>query len=365
VAQSHQTRIVAVNQVGANDDLIFDGRSAVIDADGSVRHAMRGWQAAVETVSLEEPIKPAAAKQLLRAYEPMRELYHGLVLGIHDYWVKTGNQDALIGLSGGIDSALTATLAVAALGASHVQGVIMPSQYSSPGSLTDSLALATNLGMPSPLELPIEKPHQALQDELNAVIGKIGSLTDENLQARIRGVLLMALANDRNALVLVTGNKSELAVGYSTIYGDMCGAVAVLGDVLKTVVYELARWINTQHEELGFSCPPIPEASITKLPSAELRPDQTDQDSLPPYEVLDEIITGHVDLELTVDEIARSGHIEPSLVEQYTQVIDRVQYKRDQAAIILKVTGRAFGRGRPMPVVMKSTFETRRSAESH
>ncbi len=365
VAQQYKIPVVAVNQVGANDDLIFDGRSAAIDADGTVRHAMCGWQSAVETISFVEPIDGAATVDCERAHEPMRELFHGLVLGVHDYWSKTGNQDAVIGLSGGIDSALTATLAVAALGPQHVQGVMMPSEYSSEGSLTDALALANNLGMPTPLELPIEKPHRSLQAELTAVIGQVKPLTDENLQARVRGVLLMALANDRNALLLATGNKSELAVGYSTIYGDMCGAVAVLGDVLKTVVYELSKWINQHYEELGFNGQPIPEQSITKPPSAELRPNQKDQDSLPPYEVLDQIITGHVDLELTAQEIAQHADLDQDLVEQYVQAIDRAQYKRDQAAVILKVTGRAFGRGRPMPIVMKSTLGIRRPATSH
>jgi NAD+ synthetase len=345
-ARGHGVPIVSVNQVGAHDDLVFDGRSLLVGGDGAIRVILPGFETAVETVELDTaPVADFAPPKELH------DLYRALVLGIRDYCGKTGHRDVLVGLSGGIDSALTATRAAAALGPEHVPGVIMPSRYSSPGSIDDARALGERLGLPECERLDIESAHRTLRDTL----GDVEGLTDENLQARVRGILLMARSNASGALLLATSNKSELAMGYATLYGDMCGALAVLGDVLKTQVYALARWINEHPDLAGFDRAPIPEPSITKPPSAELRPDQTDQDSLPPYDVLDQIVRRHVQLEQSADRIIAETGLDPALVQDIVVRIDRAEYKRFQSAIIPKVTQRAFGRGRPMPLVMRQT----------
>jgi len=341
--------IAVVNQVGANDDLIFDGRSLLVSAAGEVLAALPGWESAVVTVDLG-----AAGPRAEPAIIAQRELFDALVLGVRDYCRKTGHREVLIGLSGGIDSALTAAIAAAALGPEHVIGVTMPSRYSSAGSVADSKALAANLGLARCEEIGIEAAHAGMQHMLEPVLGGApAGLPDENIQSRLRGVILMACSNAGGALVLATGNKSELAVGYATLYGDMCGALAVLGDVVKTNIYDLARWINEHHAACGFTVPPIPESTITKPPSAELRPNQTDQDSLPPYDILDEIIDRYIDREQSVDHIIEATGFDRPTVESFTGLIDRSQYKREQAAMVLKVTQRAFGRGRPFPVVMQ------------
>ncbi len=355
-ATRYRLPIVAVQQVGGNDDLIFDGRSVAVDAAGSPVAVLPGWTSAVETIELVEPgmaPAPGLPADVGLEVEPLSEVFHALVLGIRDYCAKTGHERVAIGLSGGIDSSVVACLAVAALGAANVAGVMMPSRYSSAASVEDASELAANLGMPPCLTVSIEALHTLVHETLAEPLGDAGGVTDENIQARIRSVLLMAISNSTGGLVLVPSNKSELATGYSTIYGDMSGALLVLGDVLKTSVYALAEWINACHLECGFPSPPIPERSITKAPSAELRPNQTDQDTLPPYEVLDQIVAGYIERELSVRQIVEETDIDPDIVAAMTRMIDLAQHKRDQAAPVLKVTSRAFGRGRTMPIAMR------------
>lgn len=349
--------IVAVNQVGGNDDLVFDGRSFAIGVDGSVLAVLSGWKPETRTLDLRRGACGGTVALPPRTDDTrLGDLFQALVLGVRDYCRKTGHTDGLVGLSGGIDSALTATIAVAALGAEHVHGVMMPSRHSSPGSITDARALATALGMRDPEEIGIDAAHGALGSALVDADGVAPeNLADENIQSRLRGLILMARSNAGGALVLATSNKSELAVGYSTIYGDMCGAMAVLGDVLKTRVYQLSQWINRNHAACGFGAPPIPEASITKPPSAELRPDQTDQDSLPPYDVLDAIIERYVEHDEAIDRIIAQTGLDADLVREMAALIDSAEYKRQQAAVIFKVSQRAFGRGRPMPIVIRQT----------
>ncbi len=343
--------IVAVNQVGGQDDLVFDGRSIVIDAAGRLVHVSSGWCESVDIIDIEDLPGPVSLD-----VDPMAELFDALVLGLGDYVRKTGHSDVLLGLSGGIDSALTAVIAARALGPQYVHGWLMPSKYSSPGSLDDAHALAHNLAMANVETVPIETMHDAGRAALRDVLGdRMEGLTDENLQARLRGLLLMAGSNASGALLLATGNKSELAVGYSTIYGDMCGAVSVVGDLVKTRVYELSRWINENHTRIGFDVPPIPEASITKPPSAELRPNQRDEDTLMPYDQLDQIIIGLVDREQSAERVSIETGIDVDVVRRFAGMIDRTQYKRDQASVILKVSPRTFGRGRVMPIVMRQT----------
>jgi NAD+ synthase (glutamine-hydrolysing) len=351
-AARHNLPIAVVNQVGGNDDLIFDGRSLVMRPDGAILSSPRGWVPAVEVIDLEAEAAGDAWPQIA----PERELFDALVLGVRDYCHKTGHQHVLIGLSGGIDSALTAVIAAAALGPANVRGVTMPSRHSSPGSVADSRALAENLQLGACEQVNIDAAYEGMRQMLSPLLAeRLEGLPDENIQARLRGVILMAFSNATGALVLATGNKSELSVGYATLYGDMCGALAVLGDVVKTKVYTLARWVNDNHAACGFARAPIPDSTLTKPPSAELRPDQTDQDSLPPYDILDQIIDRYVDREESVEHIIEVTAFDRQTVEHFARLIDRSQYKREQAALVLKVTQRAFGRGRPMPVVMRST----------
>ena len=237
--------------------------------------------------------------------------------------------------------------------AKNVTGVMMPSRHSSVGSVEDAAELAAGLGLARTETIPIESLHQGVLDAVAGALGDAGGVVDENIQARVRGVLLMTFANAVDALVLVPSNKSEAATGYSTIYGDTCGALAVLGDVLKTRVYELAEWINAHADLCGFAGPPIPRRSIVKAPSAELRPNQTDQDTLPPYPVLDAIVERYIEREQSTAQIIEATDLDPQLVGDVTAMIDRAQHKREQMAPVLKVSPRAFGRGRPMPIAMK------------
>ena len=351
-ARSLSAPIVAVHQVGANDDLIFDGHSVAVAGDGSVIEVLPGWEPFVRTIELGPDTRGSDAATVHA--EPMHELWSALVLGVKDYCRKTGNEQVVLGLSGGLDSSVTACIGAAALGVGNVLGLLLPSRYSSPESEEDAKQLESNVGLPPCPTIAIESVHLAVHNALAAFLGqRAGGVTDENIQARVRGVLLMAFTNANGALLLATANKSELATGYTTLYGDMCGALAVLGDVVKTRVYELANWINANHEACGFQSPPIPHRSITKAPSAELRPNQTDQDTLPPYELLDQVVTRYIELEESAEQISADPTLDDELVRDTVRMIDRAQYKRDQSAIVLKVTPRAFGRGRPMPIAMK------------
>jgi NAD+ synthase/NAD+ synthase (glutamine-hydrolysing) len=278
-------------------------------------------------------------------FAPEAEIWHALVLGVRDYARKTGFQRVLLGLSGGIDSALTAAIAADAVGPENVLGVMMPSIYSSPGSVDDSVELARNLGIRTE-RLPISGIMNTYEGVLADVFRDTKpDVTEENIQSRIRGNLLMALSNKFGSLLLTTGNKSEMAVGYCTLYGDMNGGLAVIADLPKMMVYRVSRWRNQRKAD-------IPEAILTKAPSAELRPDQTDQDSLPPYEILDEILELHLEQCQSAEEIIASGHDEAT-VRRILKLVRIAEFKRKQAAPVLKVTSRAFGTGWRMPIVRK------------
>lgn len=326
------------NQVGANDDLVFDGRSLAFAPDGTC--VARGAAFAEDTVIVDTAAAPAAVTPWAEPVEA--EVFAALVLGVRDYARKCGFTRALLGLSGGIDSALTAVVAVEALGRDNVTGVLMPSPYSSEGSLADAHALAETLGMPT-LTLPIAQVMAAFTDTLAAPFaGQPADVTEENLQARIRGSLLMALSNKSGAMLLTTGNKSELATGYCTLYGDMNGALAVIADVYKTLVYRISRWVNR-------AGPVIPESSIVKPPSAELRPNQTDQDSLPPYDLLDALLVRHIEHCVDAAGLEAEG-FDPAVVRRVLHLVRISEFKRKQAAPVLKVTPRAFGTGWRMPI---------------
>ena len=358
VARDEKIPLAQVNLVGANDELIFDGHSVALDAHGEVLALGRGFAEEILVVDFnpggrrDEPARintdvESARPHVRGAHFPAREqqIFSALSLGIRDYVRKCGFKSVILGLSGGIDSALVAVLAADALGAENVLGVAMPARYSSRGSLTDAELLAKNLGLRYEV-LPIEPAFNAVEKQLEKVFaGTKRNEAEENIQSRLRGVTLMALANKFGALVLTTGNKSEMAVGYCTLYGDMNGALAPIADVFKTELYQLARWINREREI-------IPHDSIAKPPSAELRPDQTDQDSLPPYEVLDAILEGYVVKNLGQAEIVACGFAAATV----TDVVNKVnfsEYKRRQAAPALKVSPRAFGMGRRIPVAQK------------
>jgi NAD+ synthase/NAD+ synthase (glutamine-hydrolysing) len=338
LAERRALPVLYVNQVGGNDDLVFDGRSLFVDASGRVRVRARAFAEDVLVVDTETlpPALPATD------VDADGEIYHALVLGTRDYARKSGFRSALLGLSGGIDSALTAVVAVDALGPDKVLGVLMPSPFSSAGSVGDSLDLAARLGIRT-TTLPIAPIMAAFDATLAGPFsGRPRDVTEENVQARIRGNLLMAMSNKTGALLLTTGNKSELAVGYCTLYGDMSGGLAVIADVPKTVVYRLARWVNATR-------PVIPEAILTKAPSAELRPDQTDQDSLPPYDVLDRILERHIEHHESAETIVAAG-FDGETVDQVLRLVRTAEFKRKQAAPGLKVTDRAFGSGWRMPI---------------
>ena len=345
MAHKHGLPIAYVNQFGGNDDLIFDGRSCMFNAEGAVFARGRAFDADVVVCDIDQatPIAPLPDEGV----EP--EIWRALVLGTRDYARKCGFSSAVLGLSGGIDSALTAAIAVDALGANRVLGVLMPSPYSSRGSLDDARALAANLGMAT-MTLPIEPLMHTFDGVLRAALGADPpGVAAENIQARIRGNLLMALSNARGALLLTTGNKSELSVGYCTLYGDMSGGLAVIADVPKTMVYRVSQWRNDTAGR-----PQIPEPTITKPPSAELRPDQTDQDSLPPYDVLDAILQRHVERHQPAEEVVAAG-FDPDTVARVLRLVRLAEFKRKQAAPGLKVTDRAFGTGWRMPIAARLT----------
>jgi len=347
-ARRFRRTLLYVNQVGGNDELVFDGNSVAFDPDGNVIAHARDFEEDLLVVDVDADGAvggPGGSRHQPSA--GIESIYRALVLGLRDYVRKCGFRTVVLGLSGGIDSAVTAALAVAALGADKVVGVAMPSRYSSDHSVADAKALASNLGIQFHI-VPINAVHEAFERTLAPVFaGRQPDVTEENLQARVRGAILMALSNKFGHLLLTTGNKSELATGYCTLYGDMCGGLAVISDVPKTTVYQLAHFINRQAgREL------IPRNSITKPPSAELRPNQTDQDSLPPYDVLDAIMHRCIEQEKGAAEIIAEG-FDPQTVLRVIRLIDRSEYKRRQAAPGLKVTSRAFGFGRRMPIAQR------------
>ncbi|MBN1477020.1 NAD+ synthase [Candidatus Sumerlaeota bacterium] len=336
-ARRHGRPLIVVNQVGGNDSLIFDGGSAVFDAEGQLVHQAPHFRESFDVINLDGLPAPIVAPE-----ETIADIHSALVLGLRDYVRKCGFKKVLVGLSGGIDSAVTCALAVEALGSAAVTGVTMPSVHSSTGSVQDSRALAQNLAITChtvPIPLLVDAFGKALVPVLGE--GDLG-VTDENIQARVRGVILMAISNQTGALLLTTGNKSELAVGYCTLYGDMAGGLAVISDVPKTMVYELAHHIN-RHREV------IPQAIIDKPPSAELRPGQKDTDSLPPYDILDPIMRAHVEEHLSAEAIIKRGY-DGATVRRILRLIAGAEYKRRQAPPGLRVTSKAFGEGWRMPI---------------
>ena len=375
--------LVYVNQVGGQDELVFDGGSMVFDAEGNL--LARSPQFVEDVMILDVEVEPVYRKRLLdprgrptdlllpiemtrgeeveasearrntseeplaaapvaAPLDPDEEVYRAIVLGTRDYLVKNGFTDVVVGLSGGIDSTLVAALAVDAIGAEHVHGVSMPSRFSSDHSKSDAALLAENLGIDF-RTIPIEPAHSALLEmTAESFAGKDADLTEENLQSRIRGMTLMALSNKFGWIVLSTGNKSEVAVGYATLYGDTVGGYSLLKDVYKTRVYDLCRWRNTQGD-----APVIPEGVITKPPSAELRPDQRDDQSLPPYDVLDPILEGYIEHDRTVPELIAQGH-DDAIVRRVAKLVDNAEYKRRQSPIGVKVSAKAFGKDRRLPI---------------
>ncbi len=343
LARQYNVPVALVNQVGGNDSLIFDGSSIVVAPDGCVIARAKSFEEDLiffDTDSLKGDMRERDETEEGSAYA-------ALVLGTRDYVRKCGFHSVVLGLSGGIDSALTACIAVDALGPENVMGVAMPGPYSSQGSIDDAAALAKNLGIQYQM-VRIDDIFSSYLSGLKPAFGnRAADVTEENIQARIRGSVVMALSNKLGALLLTTGNKSELGVGYCTLYGDMCGGLAVISDVPKTLVYRLARYVNRNGER-------IPKSTIEKPPSAELRPDQKDSDSLPPYEILDTILVEYVEDNKSPQQIAREHNYDPELVRSVTRMVDRSEYKRQQAAPGLKISEKAFGFGRRYPIAAKT-----------
>jgi NAD+ synthase/NAD+ synthase (glutamine-hydrolysing) len=349
IAQNQKVPVAMVNQVGGNDSLVFDGSSLVIAPDGQLIAQAKSFEedliyfdASFDGEKLTGDMHPQVAGEEASAYE-------ALVLGTRDYVHKCGFEKAIIGLSGGIDSALTASIAADALGPENVIGVGMPGPYSSHGSIDDARELANNLKIRFEL-LSINEIYEATRQTLAPVFaGMPPDVTEENIQSRARGLLLMSMSNKFGALVLSTGNKSELAVGYCTLYGDMVGGLAVISDVPKALVYRLSAYVNSRRKV-------IPEATIEKPPSAELRPDQKDSDSLPPYEVLDVILEDFVEESCSAEQIARAHNFDLDLVRRVIRMVERSEYKRQQAAPGIKISAKAFGYGRRFPIAAESEF---------
>jgi NAD+ synthetase len=341
-ARTHRVAIAYCNTVGGNDQLIFDGNSFAISETGECLAQLAPFR--TESALAEFKIQNSRFK-IPSFQRDEEELFDALVLGTRDYFAKCGFKSAVLGLSGGIDSAVTAVIGAAALGAENVLGVTMPTRYSSEGSVGDSLQLAAALGIRC-LTIPIEKSFTAFKEQMTPFFEeKPEDVTEENMQPRLRGMTLMALSNKFGHLLLTTGNKSELAVGYCTLYGDMCGGLALISDVPKMMIYQLARWLNRDREI-------IPAATIEKPPSAELRPDQRDQDTLPPYEILDPILELLIEEHLSPDEIIARG-FDAQTVRWVVKRVAQNEYKRAQAVPGLKVTSKAFGVGRKMPVAQR------------
>jgi NAD+ synthase (glutamine-hydrolysing) len=346
LARRHRATVILVNQAGANDSLIFDGDSLVVGPDGDVlaqAAAFREDLVLFDTAALSTTSAPVTVSC---AEDPVRFNWEALVLGTRDYVRKCGFSKAVVGLSGGIDSALVAAIAVEALGAANVQGIGMPSEFSSSGSVADAESLAQNLGIAFTVA-PIREIYEQFSGALVPFFaGTAFGLAEENLQPRIRGTLLMAVSNKTGALVLTTGNKSEMACGYCTLYGDMVGALAVIADLYKTEVYALSHYANRDRKL-------IPVDTLTKPPSAELRPGQKDTDSLPPYDVLDPILRDYIEEYSSAETIAAKQNVDLELVRSILRLVERSEYKRQQAAPVLKVSKKSFGMGRRFPIAAK------------
>ena len=343
IARHHNAPVLMVNQVGGNDSLVFDGSSIALSRSGEIIAQAKSFEEDlifVDTRSLSGDIHPGPSSEI-------EATWRALVLGTRDYVTKCGFSKAIVALSGGIDSALVTAIAVEALGADNVLTLGMPSPYSSSGSIDDSRKLAANLGVRFEV-LSINALFEQYNQTLSPLFaGLQPDITEENIQSRVRGTLVMAASNKFNALVLTTGNKSEMSTGYCTLYGDMVGALAVIGDVLKTQVYSLCRHINREHET-------IPNAILEKPPSAELRPGQKDTDSLPPYDVLDPVLEAYVERYETPEAIAKANNLDIALVRRIVCLVERSDYKRQQAAPVLKVTAKAFGMGRRFPIAART-----------
>jgi NAD+ synthase (glutamine-hydrolysing) len=343
IARHHKVPVALVNQVGGNDSLIFDGSSIVLNPEGEVIAQGRSFEE--DLIYFDSKTLTGDLHEQIAGEEA--SVYAALVLGTRDYMRKCGFQKAIIGLSGGIDSALTAVIAADAIGPENVIGVSMPGPYSSKGSIDDARTLAANLGIRFEL-LAINDIVEAYRLTLhNVFAGRKEDVTEENIQSRARGTLLMALSNKFGAIVLSTGNKSELGVGYCTLYGDMVGGLAVISDVPKTLVYRLSHYVNSQR-------PVIPEATLEKPPSAELRPNQKDSDSLPPYEILDAVLEDYVEDAHSAEQIAADHAFDIAVVRRVVRMVDRAEYKRQQAAPGIKISPKAFGYGRRFPIAAKS-----------
>jgi NAD+ synthase (glutamine-hydrolysing) len=341
-ARASGAPVVYLNLIGGQDELVFDGCSLVVADNGTIVHRSPQFEEDMFVVDVPLPGEPVVVGSVTDHLEPVEEVYRALETGLGDYVRKNGFKQVVIGLSGGIDSALTAVIATDALGPGSVWGVAMPSRFSSQHSIDDARQLAENLGLRFDL-LPIDGVYGAFLEALVPVFaGTEFDTSEENLQARTRGAMLMAISNKHGPMVVATGNKSEMAAGYATLYGDMVGGYAVLKDVFKTMVYDLARWRNKHGEA-------IPQNTIDKPPSAELRPDQKDSDSLPPYETLDEILSLYVESDLGVAAIVERG-FDPALVARVASMVDRNEYKRRQAAPGVKITVKAFGKDRRLPI---------------
>jgi len=343
IARQHKVPVVMVNQVGGNDSLVFDGSSLVLNSEGAVIAQGRSFEE--DLITFDSKTLTGEMHEQIAGDEA--SVYGALVLGTRDYIQKCGFQKAIIGLSGGIDSALTATIAADAVGVENVIGVGMPGPYSSQGSIDDARTLAKNLGIRFEL-LSINQAYEAYRETLRDVFrGYKEDVTEENLQSRARGMILMALSNKFGAIVLSTGNKSELGVGYCTLYGDMVGGLAVISDVPKTMVYRVSEYVNSRREV-------IPRATLEKPPSAELRANQKDSDSLPPYDILDAVLEDYVEDSRQAERIAADRGIDIEVVRRVMRLVDRAEYKRQQAAPGLKISPKAFGYGRRFPIAAKS-----------
>ncbi|MCX6301744.1 MAG: NAD+ synthase [Bacteroidia bacterium] len=343
-AAKYDIPVINVNQTGANSELIFDGASMIVSSKGEIIRRLPFFEESVETISSEE-ISDAVISEGKGSPDHIELIYKALVTGIRDYFAKTNFKSAILGLSGGIDSSLCLCLAAEALGNTNVRALLMPSRYSSEHSVKDAVALAENLGIHYDI-INIEKPFRAFEEDLEPLFkGRRPDVTEENIQARIRAVLLMAVSNKSGSILLNTSNKSEAAVGYGTLYGDMAGGLAVLGDVYKTDIYRLADYVNRDREI-------IPLNTIRKPPSAELRPDQIDTDSLPEYKILDSILYQYIELQKPAERISGEG-IDAAAIEKVIRMINSNEYKRYQAPPILRISSKSFGPGRRMPLVAK------------